>query len=195
MTATASESVNLYWHCSAAEGLIRQFMPHLNAAVSSNIRHAVRMATLCAAGKNGIQYATEAAMAQKIARGGDWHTCGLIREHAIPISLIHDEILRVARDYFVEPKCWSDVAGALHPHDRENWPVPKDTSRPAPLSAVIAAVIRRRTVLVWATADDDRKLKREGLNKTMPANKGADSPLARYEHCQIKLIDLRQSVD
>lgn len=188
MTATASENVNFFWHCQAAEVLIRSFMPHLNASVSSNIRHAVRMATLCAAGKNGIQYATEAALAQKNASALDWHKLGLIREHAVPISLIHDEVIGQARQYFTKAVKWSEITKKLNQYDHQNWRIPANTQQPAPLSAVIAAVIRERTVLVWATKADDNALNTQGLKKTMPPGKTAATPLARYDACGIKTV-------
>ena len=197
MTATASESLNFYWHCQTAELLIRHFLPHSSAAISSNIHHALRMATLCAAGKNGVHHATEKALALKISSGRDWHQLGLIREHAVPVSLIQDEVLRVAKQYLLcekSRKSWagSEVAPRLHQHDHENWGLPANLSRIAPLSAAVAAVIRTRTVLVWTTKEEDSLLNDSGVKKMMPAGKKMEDSLARYEHCKIKTVDLRQ---
>lgn len=86
MTATKSEAKNFYWHCQVAATVAKL---HKNPATKANLRHALRLATLTVAGKNGVQLASRKAYSEKHLCGKDWSACGLVKEHVIPISLLY----------------------------------------------------------------------------------------------------------
>ena len=59
MTYTHKEAGYFYWHCTTAALILSTI--ELNTATRVHVANAVRMATLNAAGKRGIRYASKAA--------------------------------------------------------------------------------------------------------------------------------------
>ncbi|WP_166213138.1 hypothetical protein [Cognatiluteimonas telluris] len=187
LTYTQKEANYFYWHCCTAALLLSQI--DLNTATRVHVGNAVRMATLNAVGKKGVR-ASKAAHEEREAAGKEWSKLGLIREHAFPISVLLDKVLEAHKKGDIYT--WRELKPYLKDEDFVHWNVlDSDTcldSR-APLSAVIAALVRRFTVLAWITKSEDMSLKDKGLTKSMPANYG-DDLLARYTICKIDLVDL-----
>jgi hypothetical protein len=191
LTYTQKEANYFYWHCCTAALLLSEI--ELNTATRVHVANAVRMATLNAVGKNGVR-ASKTAHEKREAEGKEWSKLGLIREHAFPISVLLDKVMEAHEND--ESYTWRELKPRLKDEDFVHWSVlDSDTcldSR-APLSAVIAALVRRFTVLAWITKSENASLKDKGLTKAMPANYG-DDLLARYTMCNIDLVDLNAAV-
>jgi hypothetical protein len=92
-----------------------------------------------------------------------------------------------------ERPSWRELVPRLKDEDLQHWAVADSDyflDAEAPLSAVVAAIIRRSTLLAWVTSADNSQLRSRGLTKCMPEGSG-DDPHARYTACEIKLVDLR----
>ena len=187
LTYTDREAHHFYWHCCTTAILLDN-LPQ-NTATQAHVNNAVRMATLNAKGKNGISLASASASALLAERQGK-KTEGLIREHVVPVSVIVAQV-KVAWSSGAK-RTWRELIPHLKPHDLDNWAV-VDTdlfldSAP-PFSAVVAALVRENTVLAWVTPEDNVRLSERGLRKSMPKHLPF-SPHARYEACEIELVDL-----
>lgn len=183
MGTTAAETTNFFWHCQVAVKLIDE-LPDTTASKGHALR-AVRMATLCAAGKNGVQYASDKARTKREAQGKPWGTSGLIKEHVIPANLVRTLVLdelRATRDQ--EP-----VAFSLDDSNKNaNWLTPEviEHFRQHPRAWQAAQVIRDWTLLAWITHEEHRELERKGLGECMPANWTPEQHrFARYTACNI----------
>lgn len=189
MGYTNTEAGYFYWHCTVAAILIEQ-LEKRNAATNSHVQRAVRMATETARGKRGVQYASRSANERRTLSQGAWAGLGLTKEHVVPVSVI---TRRIIDEYDSGRKyAWSDILDVFTQHDLENWGVVDSDSfhsEVAPLSAIIASIVRRSAVLAWITKDEDTLLKKRGLTKTMPVG-AEDDDLARYKACGIELIRL-----
>lgn len=187
MAYTDKEAGYFYWHCTVAAILIEQQLER-NAATNSHIQHAVRMATETARGKRGVQYASQRANERRALTQEPWASLGLTREHVVPVSVI---TRRIIKQYDSGAKyAWSDIVDAFTQHDLNNWKVIDSDlfqSQVAPLSAIIASMVRRSAVLAWITKEEDALLKKKGLVKTMPVGAERDE-LARYKACGIELV-------
>lgn len=189
MTYTHKEAGYFYWHCTTAALILSTI--ELNTATRVHVANAVRMATLNAAGKRGIRYASKAAFEKYRAEGTDWTRLGLIREHVFPISTILSLIVEVHTEDRIHS--WRELVPYLKDEDLVAWNVVESDAMHdarAPLSAVIAALVRRFTVLAWITGAEDDMLKDKGLTKSMPPGYG-DDLLARYRACGIDMVDLQ----
>lgn len=188
MGYTKSEAKHFYWHCVTAALLIEK-LEH-NTATLAHIGRAIRMATITARGKNGVQYASRNAFKIKAGSSGDWSTLGLIREHAVPVSVITERILGVHSSGV--RYSWRELAHQLAQDDLERWDVVDSDyvlDQAAPFSATIAAIVRQCTALAWITPEEDDLLRLKGLVKTMPPG-CEDEVLARYKACDIELVPL-----
>lgn len=188
MEYTSTEASYFYWHCTVAAILIEQL--DRNTATNSHVQRSIRMATETAIGKRGVQYASRSANELRMTSAGSWGGLGLVREHAVPVSVIAQ---RVIEHYDSGEKyAWRDILDVFTEDDLENWKVVDSDSfqsQAAPLSAIVASIVRRSAVLAWITKDEDALLKKKGFTKSMPS--GADSDaLARYKACGIELIPL-----
>lgn len=189
MTYTDTEASYFYWHCATA-ALVLSSM-ELNTATRAHASNAIRMATLNAVGKRGVRYASAAAFEKYQLEGKDWSKLGLIREHVFPVSTILAKAVDAHRNE--EVYSWRELTHHMVDEDFTRWNVLDSDSHldsRAPLSAVIAALVRRHTVLAWVTKQENDRLKEEGLSKSMPADYG-DDLLARYAVCKIDLVDLQ----
>lgn len=188
MGYTKSEAKHFYWHCVTAALLI-ETLEH-NTATLAHIGRAIRMASITARGKNGEQYASSNALKIKAGSSGHWSKLGLIREHAVPVSVITERILGVHRSEI--RYSWRELVQHLTQDDLERWDV-RDSDyvldQAAPFSATIGAIVRQCTALAWITPEEDDLLRLKGLVKTMPAG-CEDDVLARYKACDIELVRL-----
>jgi hypothetical protein len=175
---TRAEASYFLRHCEVAALLLDAFSP-LDPATSSHVVRAIRMATLNAAGKNGVSHASTQARKRKEATGKPWHQCGLIKEHAVPVSLIYRRVLDAFSAMGLgDPSLvdLSDLAADEQAFARRN---PKAWS--------IAKIVREETVLAWITADEDAELRKRGLQRCMPPGwDESQSRFARYETCGIE---------
>ncbi len=189
MTYTQEEANYFYWHCRIAALLIEQFADS-NTATDSHVHRAVRMATETAVGKRGVRFASQRAKEIMGSNNGAKPGQGLVREHAVPVSVITRQI----RDAYAsnEVHTWGALMGALTEEDLKNWGVvcsSSTLSQDAPFSAVIARIVRESTVLAWITLEEERELRKRGLVKAMPPGYDGDV-LARYKFCRIDVMPL-----
>jgi hypothetical protein len=182
----ASEIQNFHWHCDVAALLLKTFP--LEPAVRSNLAHAIRLATFCCTGKNGIRYATRRAYDKQRETGGDWYKLGLIREHVFPVGQV---VSRVVQDIVSPPSTRSGLLEHLVAEDLQRWPLVE--GQPVTDGAAIAALVRKHSLIAWATEEDDEALRKAGLAKKMPPMPGGFDPFARYRHCGIEWIDLHRA--
>jgi len=193
MKYTKQEAEYFFWHCTTAALLIESLKDR-NRATLSHIHHAIRMASETAVGKAGVQYASEMAHKQKPATKKHWSGLGFTREHVVPVSVIVKRVMDLY-DSGVSSSWRGLVFDRLTHDDLQHWNVMDSDfflDRAAPLSAEIANLVRRSAILAWITKDEDRRLKREGLTKAMPAGYGEDD-LARYKACQISVVPLYET--
>ena len=190
MKTTPTETTNFFWHCLMAAKVMDE-LPE-NTATKSHAVHAVRMATLCAAGKDGVQYASGAALKIREAQGTHWEQCGLIKEHVVPVSLVrqrvHSELKAAGDQATPSPLVLSveDTQGLS--------PEVILLFQRHPRAWTVARIIREWTHLAWITKVEDERFDdkaRHGgisLRKRMP--KGwteGMGRLARYDACEIVL--------
>ena len=191
MTATASEAKNFYWHCQVAATVAKL---HKNPATKANLRHALRLATLTVAGKNGIYLASRKAYSEKHLCGMDWSACGLVKEHVIPISLLYGLVRRELDN--PAPRRWENYLDVPVDQNRALWNIPLDwanTSEAVPDALLIAKVIKESTILAWIHQEDDMKLRTGGYAKRMPEDWDGQDPLARYRAAGIEVLELSGS--
>lgn len=192
---TRKEAEYFYWHCTIAALLIES-LAERNRATLSHVQRAIRMASETAVGKAGVQYASEMAHRQKPATKKHWSGLGLTREHVVPVSVIVNRVL----DTYDSGTAYSWrelVHDRLAPEDLQHWKVVDSDyflDGAAPFSAVIANVVRRSAILAWITKDEDKRLKSEGLTKSMPRSCGEDD-LARYKACKISIVPLHATAE
>lgn len=188
LSYTPREARHFYWHCSTAATLLDSL--ELNTATRVHLNNAVRMATLNAAGKSGIRLASASASALLTVASGKQGPKGLIREHVVPVSVIVRQVEEAwsSRVQYA----WRELVPGLKDEDLENWKVVDSDyflDSVAPFSAVIATLVRDRTLLAWVTSEDNARLRESGLGKSMP-DYLPDNPRARYQACKIELVDL-----
>lgn len=189
---TAAELANFYWYCAAATQLIEQ-LPG-NAATRSVSRHAVRNATNALTGSKGVPFASVAARKVCEANGGTWEGCGLRREHAIPVSHIHRELVAAIE----APRPDLALAEVRRRLDSEMAAIPVRSGAFAgfpgnPRIAIVVDIIRASTSLAWLTEKEDDLLKARlgdgsgSLNQRMPPGWDGKDSLARYRFCNIEV--------
>ena len=152
MAASVSEINNFFWHCLVAAKLLDEL--RRETVTKSHILHAVRKATDCWAGRNGVQYASDDARAQKERIGKHWEKCGLRKEHVIPVRVVNQFVyeelmLPISTTGVSEPLVLSDqemqgltpeVVELFHQHPRA-W--------------TVARIIREWTLHAWITIPED----------------------------------------
>lgn len=188
MSYSASEAKHFHWHCVTAAKLLEELT--LNTATRVHVNNAIRMATLTAIGKNGIRHATRSAAdrrANSLTKSG---AAGLIKEHVVPISVISSRVINAKNAE--TPVTWRDLVADLTQQDLDHWQVIDSDSfldSRAPLSAIIASMVRNLAVLAWVTPEENALLRESGLGKRMPDN-GDESVFSRYTACKIEWVDL-----
>jgi hypothetical protein len=109
----------------------------------------------------------------------------------IPVSVISTRVVATWRSH--ERFSWRELVPWLKDEDFQHWKVIDSDyflDADAPLSAVVAALVRQSTLLAWVTSADNDELRSRGLAKVMPEGID-DDPHARYSACGIKLVELR----
>jgi len=182
-----SEALNFYWHCVIAAKLIDELPP--GTATRAHILRAVRMATICATGRNGVQYASDEAIRIKSSEGKRWEDCGLIKEHAFPVSLVCQRVYAQLKTNKESPE------GAFGSSENEGLGLPPETValfQTSPRAWQVALVIREWTHVAWITKEEegrfDDKSRHGGISirSRMPKNwTEGQSRLARYDACEI----------
>lgn len=192
MSATLKELQHFYWYCHIAAEVIAT-LPS-NEATRAVSRNAVRMATLNVVGRKGIGIASDDAHRIKQETGKDWYKCGLIREHAVPVSEIHRRVVsEISRP--MTPEQAVIATGALKTDmaasGLDRTAIDAFPANPAAWAAV--RIIRALAHICWVSAEDDRNLggaRTDGsvnLRKSMPGNWDGEDPLARYKHADINV--------
>jgi hypothetical protein len=189
MTTTQSEVLNFYWHCEVAAMVIRQLPA--TAATRSNSRHAVRMATLCAAGHKGVTHASAGARDRQRATGAAWHKCELVKEHAVPVSHVHARVVEALSTDFDEQARRAARQALAEDLAARGLPAAEIAALPcSPDAWRVAQVVRAWTQLAWLTKDDDRLLRSKSLHDGMPADWDEVDRLARYRACGIEVAEI-----
>ncbi len=190
MKPNASEAANFFWHCLTAAKLADDF-PR-NPATNAHFQNGVRLATVCIAGRNGVQYASEAARSIKEQSGVPWGKCGLMREHVVPVSTIsgfvHEELKKPA-----DSAQWEGLKARMESVGIT--PEVLDLFAAHPRAFQVAGVVLEWTTLAWITKSENirfgDKAKHGGitLGKRMPKDwaPGHDR-FARYYACEIALV-------
>jgi hypothetical protein len=170
MTATPTEAQHFLWHCAVAAMLI-DTLP-ANAATSSHSRNAIRLATVTAVGKNGVLHASKDAKAIKASSGKAWDKSGLVKEHVIPVSLIHERVVEALKRTPAGP-------GAQSFPDN-------------PRARQVAKIVEELTLLAWISKDEEARLRDKtrdagkSLHKRMPTGWDGQEKFARYIACEIE---------
>jgi hypothetical protein len=79
----------------------------------------------------------------------------------------------------------------LVPEDLLRWPLAQERSVDG--AAAIAALVRKHSLIAWATEEDDKALRKRGLATKMPPMPDGFDPFARYRACAIEWVDLHQA--
>lgn len=172
MTANPTEANYFRWHCAVAAMLI-DALP-ANAATSAHTRHAIRMATVTAVGEKGVLHASKQAREIKEASGKAWNKCGLVKEHVIPVSLIHERVVEALKRSAVGP----DQGGQSFPDN--------------PRARQVAKIVEEMTLLAWISKDEEARLRDKtrdagkSLHKRMPTGWDGKEKFARYIACGIE---------
>lgn len=191
MTATASEVKNFFWHCLVAAKLMDEVTE--NTVTKAHVLHAVRMATLCAVGRNGVQYASDEARVIKESNNKHWEQCNLIKEHIVPVSVVRARVyseLKRSRNGNDDP-----VPITLSDSDTQGLTLEViGEFQKNPRAWEVARIIREWTLLAWITKNDEAKFddkKRHGgisIRKVMPTGWTEEQDkFARYVACGIVL--------
>lgn len=187
---TQPEIEQFFWNCLVAAKIVDD-VPR-NTATKACALYAVRKATICYAGKNGVQFASASAIAKKASSGKHWQQSGLIKEHVIPVSIIRERVvgeldatradaaptqLLLSGD---ETQGLTPATVALFQKHSRAW--------------LVGRIVRDLTILAWITPEEERmfddKAKHGGisLRKRMPIGWTVDhGNLARYASCGIHL--------
>jgi hypothetical protein len=195
MRATATEISNFFWHCVVAARMADEFPD--TTVTRAYFSHAVRKATDCWAGRNGVRYASDAAIAKKSVRGERWDRCGLIKEHVVPVGVVHKivdaELKATITRGATEPLTLSEaetqgltaeVVALFQRHPRA-W--------------VVARIVREWTLHAWITEDEEKEFdnreRHDGISirKRMPKGWEINQDrFARYDACGIKVSEVCQ---
>jgi hypothetical protein len=186
-----AELENFYWHCRVASR-IRQDFAHTRAT-NANFESAIRLATACITGKDGVPFASEDAIRERMhSHKKGWTGLDLIKEHVIPVSLIANQV-RKAIDARLEPHHVKEMVDEA----RRRGYQPDARLSDHPEALVTACVIHKWTILAWVTKAENARFKdkvRHGgksLVKDMPPDWEEDHGLfARYLDSGIKLVPI-----
>ncbi len=186
-----SEQINFFWHCRIAT-MLHDELP-LTTVRNAVFVEAVRMATHCHLGANGVQYASQAAIdAAGPAPTRKWSGKDLTKEHVVPVAVIAG-FVREALDQ-PPPVNGSDLSGL----DEAAYPTEvtrlfREQSR----AWQMARVVRDWTLMAWITREEnDRfsdKARHSGksIAARMPSGWTRDHcRFKRYTDCDIHLLPL-----
>lgn len=172
----------IFWHCQVAAMLLN-YCP-MNPATKHHVRSAVREATKLIR----PTYRSVAAAAQREAG----QSSGLIREHAIPVSIIVGKVMALCGPW-VMVDLTGRTAGFMGDGESGNLNrTPLGGSRSMRAVGMVTAaqimdVVRELTFCVEITKCEDGRLSGAGLRDRMPDDWDGRNRLARYECADIKL--------
>jgi hypothetical protein len=194
MKPKPSEAINFFWHCLVASKVMDELPTDKNPATKAHYLNAVRLATVCIAGAEGVHYASEDAQAVKEKSGAAWNKCRLIKEHVVPVSVIagfvHEELGK--------PADRSRLAGMLARIEAVGVPAAVlELFAGHPRALQVAGVVLEWTTLAWITKSENRRFgekDRHGgisISKRMPEGwTPAHDRLARHRACEIPLVPI-----
>jgi len=147
------------------------------------------MATLCATGRNGVQYASDEAIRVKNSEGKHWEECGLIKEHALPVSLV---CKRVYAELKANRQAPIGTCGPCEDGGLALTPEAIALFQANPRAWQVALIIREWTHIAWITKEEDGRFddrSRHGgisIRNRMPKDwTEGRSKFARYDACEI----------
>lgn len=192
--ATAAEITNFFWHCLVAARLMYEFED--TTVTRSHFANAVRKATVCWIGRNGVRYASQPALARKNALGEHWERCGLVKEHAVPVAIAQAEVRKELKARFSSENPAESPAEL--PHEVQGLtPEVVQLFQQNPRAWAVAQVIREWTLLAWITKEEDEKFDEKdrhggiSIRKRMPKDWNRNqSRFARYDACDITVSEI-----
>lgn len=182
MSRESSADRLLFWHCNVAAILLNQCP--MNPATKHHVRSAIREAT------HQIRPAGRSTGAQRLRDSG--RAGGLIREHAVPVSIIVGKVMELCGPWvvidetnraagFVDGR----VAGDINRISLGS------TRRATALGHVtveqVIALIETLAICVEITREEDSWLAGAKLRDRMPEGWDGKNLFARYEHVGIEL--------
>jgi len=189
--AKESELINLFWHCRIAT-MLHDELPR-STVRNATFVEAVRMATYCHVGANGVQYASQDAIdAAGPAPKRKWTGKGLTKEHVVPVAVIAG-FVREALDqpFLIDDSVLSGLDGANYSQ------AVSALFREHPRAWQMARVVRDWALMAWITgAENDRfsdKARHGGktIRTCMPLGWTRDHcRFKRYTDCNIQLLPL-----
>lgn len=188
--STQPEVEQFFWNCHVAAKIIDE-MPR-NTATRACALYAVRKATVCYEGRNGVQYASAPAVDKKTRAGKHWEKSGLVKEHVIPVSMIREQVVS---DLDATRGDAVSVPFVLSGEDAEGLSsATVALFQGHPRAWRVGRIVRELTILAWITPEEehlfDDKVRHGGisLRKRMPVGwaHGHDR-FARYTSCGINL--------
>lgn len=190
--AKPGELRNFFWHCHVAAKLIDE-LP-VNPATRAHVGHAIRKATVCWDGRDGVGFASTAALKEQRVAGVHWDRCGLIREHVIPVAVV----TRLLRTALEATRGCESPSLQLSADDHAGFPSDVIAQfKDNPRAWQVARLVRQWTLQAWITPNDEERLRdhdKNGCNLTQsmpPYWTPEQSRFARYDHCGLRLEPIR----
>lgn len=192
------EIEQFFWNCQVAAKLVDEVPA--NTATRACVLYAVRKASVCFAGRNGVQYASAAASEKQAADGKRWDKSGLVREHIVPVSLIRQRVVQE-----LESTRGNAAPGPVVLSEEDRAGLTPDAIKlfeAHPRAWQVARIVREWTLLAYITREEERafddKSRHSGvsLRKRMPIGWCGTDRFARYRSCGIELqpIQLQAAV-
>lgn len=191
--AVVPESEQFFWNCHVAATLIDHDGIPRNTATKACVLYAVRKASICLIGKDGVRFATPGACAQRTAAGVPWQKAGLVKEHVVPVSLIRERVVAqldaTRNDPALRPSFGlEDEAGLTA--------AAAALFRAHPRAWEVGKVVRDMTLLAWITREEEKRFDEKArhggisLRKRMPMGWRGEDVFARYTACELELVEV-----
>src|SRR3546814_10548595 len=95
MSPNPPELTICFWHCAVAAKMTHDL--EVSTVARAYRLHAVRKATDCWTGRNGIQFASTDAIERQSSQGTPWERSKLVKEHAVPVAVINSFVQQALR--------------------------------------------------------------------------------------------------
>lgn len=189
--STKQPDIEKFFHyCNVAAKIIDE-LPR-NTTTRACALFAIRRASNCYAGKNGIRFVSAGALARHKEVGAPWHQLGLIKEHVVPVSLMRKKTTAALQALS------SDAGTAPPPFTEEAAPeLPPNVAalfQQHPRAWQVGRIVRDWTILAWITGEENARFndkpKYDGISliKRMPLDWDGKDPFARYTAAGIELV-------